>query len=124
MSKIPLVYNKIKMMLEKYPHLRDSDSRLVASFWYDELKDIIGYADSRLDTLRAYAEGKLTEADEITRARRKAQEHNENLRGEKWYKTHKKQETIKTELRTIAALEKPLGYKTGNDLLAENYQKK
>lgn len=122
MSKIPLVYNKVKSMLEKHPHLRNSDSRLVASFWHDELKNIVGYADSRLDTLRAYAEGKLTEADVITRARRKAQEHNENLRGDKWYKTHKKQEEIKTELRTIAALETPL--KTGNDLLAENYQKK
>jgi hypothetical protein len=116
MSKIPLVYNKVKSMLEKHPHLRNSDSRLVASFWHDELKSLSGYADSQFDTLRAYAEGKLTEADEVTRARRKAQEHNENLRGEKWYKSHKKQETVKTELRTIAALE-------GKPQMMENYQK-
>lgn len=119
MSKIPLVYNKVKAMLEKHPHLRNSDSRLVASFWHDELKCISGYADTQFDTLRAYAEGKLTEADEITRARRKCQECNENLRGEKWYKSHKKQEVVKTELRTIAALEG----QSHKPQLLENYQK-
>lgn len=75
-----------KILLEK-PHLRDNDNRLIAAFWYRELKlqgvDLEGV--TALDFLHKYADNKLTNAESIRRMRAKIQEEEPKYRGEKYY---------------------------------------
>lgn len=70
---------QVKDLLEKWPHLRDSDTKLVATIWLDHTPD--ARQMSAMDFMRRYAEGSLTPADNITRARRKVQEEHTHLRG-------------------------------------------
>ena len=77
---------KVKFWLEKYAHLKDDDNKLCANIWNDELKQFIIIEKGRIrDFLRLYAQGQLTSAPSIKRARAKLQEENPELRGEKYY---------------------------------------
>ena len=73
----------IEALLRKTPRLKDSDSKLIATYWFRELehkgldaKEITAY-----DFLKQYAESQLTNAETIRRMRAKLQEENPNLRG-------------------------------------------
>jgi hypothetical protein len=84
-QKLKTTKERVILLLTKFPHLRDSDSRLVASYqWFEvgefKIKNITGE-----EFLRLVAEEKITSADTILRARRKAQEQNEHLRGAAYY---------------------------------------
>ncbi len=82
-------------MLNKHVHYRDNDRKLIAHFWRTEINNIGGEKPKSVnDFLVLYATGKLTEADYITRARRKVQEHNPLLRGVKWKKRHKEESEV------------------------------
>lgn len=86
-NEIKELCDKVKTLLRSHPHLRDSDKRLVANVW---VLDLTAQFDrkiediSSLQFLNALAEGRLTNYDSITRARRKVQETNPDLRGEKY----------------------------------------
>jgi hypothetical protein len=77
---------KVKYWLEKYPHLRDDDNRLFANIWDSELERLRMPRDVRKHFLILIAQGKLTSAPSIKRARAKLQEEDPKLRGEKYYK--------------------------------------
>ena len=73
----------IEALLRKTPRLKDSDSKLIATYWFRELeykgldaKEITAY-----DFLKQYAESQLTNAETIRRMRAKLQEDNPDLRG-------------------------------------------
>ena len=77
------VKDRVKSLLEKYPHLRDSDNKLIANIWNQDLlkmglrpKDISGNS-----LLTYYSTDKLTNAETIRRVRQKIQEENPELRG-------------------------------------------
>ncbi len=73
----------VKGLLIKHPHLRDDNFKLTATVWKYEAKnqcDII----TKDEFLFAYASGKFTLADSITRVSRKIQQENPNLRGSLW----------------------------------------
>ncbi len=76
----------VKQLLTKKPHLKDNDNRLCCYIWYNELKAMgfNPYKDITLEFLRLYAEGKLTLAPSIKRARAKLQEEYPEFRGEKY----------------------------------------
>ena len=81
--EMSLVKDRVKALLEKHPHLRDSDNKLIATIWQNDLlnmhiepKDIRGF-----DLLSLYANGRLTNSETIRRVRQKIQEENPNLRG-------------------------------------------
>jgi len=71
-----------KILLEK-PHLRDSDNKLIAAYWFRELKGkgIDPKVITALDFLHKYADSELTNAETIRRMRAKLQEENPGLRG-------------------------------------------
>lgn len=76
----------VKGFLEKREDLRDSDAKLVANVWRDEVEVQIG--KNGLSKISAYdffalylAQEKLSSSDSITRARRKIQQMNIHLRG-------------------------------------------
>lgn len=98
-NEIKELCDKVKTFLQAHPHLRDSDKRLVANVWAVDLtskfdrkiEDI-----SALEFLNTLAEGNLTNYDSITRARRKVQETNADLRGEKYNERKKEAKDTKT----------------------------
>ena len=81
----------VKHILEKHPHLRDNDYRLVATFLLYE-----GGGRESMDKMTAseflqqYADGKYTNFESIRRVRQKLQEEFPELRGEKWIQRKKK----------------------------------
>lgn len=88
-----------KLLLENNG-LRDDDFKLVANVWFAELASR-GYNAAQMTgfaLLQQYAVGKLTSADTITRQRRKLQEENVNLRGNKYQERQAKQSVVKKKL--------------------------
>lgn len=102
--KIKSTKEKVIKLLESNVNYRNDDEKLVARYWWDELninKEVIQVGIKSLDAiglLRMYSEGKLTSADIITRARRKAQEKNPELRGSKWKKRHDEEKLVRDEI--------------------------
>ena len=76
--------DEITKLLTNDKRLRDSDAKLIARFWTNELKaknintkDITAH-----EFLTMYATNRLHNVEGLTRMRRKVQEENEHLRGE------------------------------------------
>ena len=93
----------VKNLLIQKPHLRDSDSKLIATYWFNELKknNINPSEINGLEFMKMFADSKLTNIKTIERMRRKLQEEHPDLRG-KLYKVRK--ETIQDQWK------KDLGY--------------
>lgn len=81
-------------LLTDYPHLRDSDTRLIANIYKLESEGV----NDKMLFLKMFAENKLTSPESIRRMRQKLQEDNPGLRGKTYEKRHKKQEQIKQSL--------------------------
>lgn len=79
---------KVEVLLKKYPHLRDNDNALVANIWWTgvDLKN-----KTATELLRMLSNKELPNIEAITRARRKLQEENPELRGNT-YKGRKEEE--------------------------------
>lgn len=96
LQKIKNIQDVVKDALIRYPKYRDDDNKLVAYIWWKHLKnnnipeDIIA-----IDFLQLYAKNELPQADAITRARRKIQEENPELRGELYKARHHIKEIVK-----------------------------
>ena len=77
---------KVKELLTKFPELRDSDNKLIAFYWYKELKakGMNPKEMSGMDFLQYFSSSKLTNSETIHRCRRKAQEQNKELRGKNY----------------------------------------
>jgi hypothetical protein len=91
--------NKIKEMqvvvedlLHQYAHYRDSDTRIIAHIWMRQLGGLENMKSISLyDFFQLWIDNKnIVAPDTITRARRKVQEENVDLRG-KTYKKRKEQ---------------------------------
>lgn len=93
LKEIKELHTLVVKLLTKYPHLRDSDQKLVSNIWYYELD---GAELSAKDFIGLIANKKLTNYDSITRARRKVQEEHEELRGTNYTK-RKEQEAVVRE---------------------------
>ena len=93
----------VKQLLTNKPHLRDSDPKLIATYWFNELKkkNIDPNKINGLEFMQMFANSKLTNIKTIERMRRKLQEECTELRG-KMYKARK--ETIQDQWK------KDLGY--------------
>ena len=98
----------VKQLLIDKPHLRDSDNKLIATYWYMEMnqKKIDPNNINALEFMQMFANSKLTNIKTIERMRRKLQEECPELRG-KVYVARKG--TIQDQWR------KDLGYTNGKD---------
>jgi hypothetical protein len=96
-KRIKAMQKQVAYYLHHKESLRDDDKLLVANIWYQELldKNIDSKKFSAFDFLQMYADDTLTNSDIITRARRKVQEENPQLRGKNWAKRHKEAETFR-----------------------------
>lgn len=89
---------RVQKLLEKEPKYRDNDNLLIAEIWISEMNEI--ELGSTQVFLANFARGKFTSAESITRVRRKIQEHNEHLRGEKYNERHEVHEpNVRGEIR-------------------------
>jgi|TARA_R110002012_G_scaffold299516_1_gene498665 hypothetical protein len=92
---------EIEKLLTIDERLRDSDSKLIARFWANELsaKNIDINKISAYDFLSMYATNQLHNTEGLARMRRKVQEENKHLRG-KYYKGRQttKQDEWKSKL--------------------------
>ena len=77
--------DKVRYWLEKYPYLRDNDNRLFANIWDSELEKYGIPRDVRKHFLTFIAQGRLTPAPSIKRARAKLQEEYPEYRGKKYH---------------------------------------
>ena len=86
-----------QMMLDK-PHLKDNDNKLIAAYWFKELKhkNIDSKTITALDFLHKYADAELTNAETIRRMIAKLQEEHPELRGRAY---EIRQETIQNKWR-------------------------
>ena len=83
-QKLKTTKHKVINLLEKIPHLRDSDDKLVATYLFKELgKDRVELMTA-MNVLQMLADGKLTSVSSILRARRKVQEQRLDLRGKSY----------------------------------------
>jgi len=95
------IYSVVVELLGLHPHLRDSDPKLTATIWRMELGGQEKCeAMTAFDLLLILSNDEiLTSADVITRARRKAQEKNLNLRGKKYLERQNHQSEVKDFVR-------------------------
>jgi len=94
--------DKVVNLLTDHPSLRDSDERLAANIWYNNIKNVDEI--DAITLLSRFAEGKLPSYESISRCRRKIQEEKPDLRGKKWAKRHSKQQLVKDEIKEIGAM--------------------
>lgn len=91
----------ITELLEKLPHLRDSDEKLIANIWHSEIgKDRVKILTT-FDFLSELSAGKLSSPESIRRTRAKIQEQNENLQGTKYKKRSKLGAEVRQEIHKL-----------------------
>ena len=93
--------NEVKKLLTRYPSLRDNDERLMANIWYKFIGDDTLTYSSGFNVLSMLSKGKLPSYESVSRSRRKIQETNPKLRGEKWIKRQERAKNIKKEIVKI-----------------------
>ena len=75
--------------------LRDSDSKLMARIWYDEVEASLGIIETAEELLIALSKGQLTNWESATRCRRKIQEEVPELRGQNHHLRKAKAKRVK-----------------------------
>ena len=98
----------VRQLLIDKPHLRDSDNKLIATYWYMELKqkNIDPNKINGLEFMQMFANSKLTNIKTIERMRRKLQEESPELRGKVY---NERKGVIQDKWR------EDLGYTNGKD---------
>lgn len=92
------IKDRVRVLLEAHPSLRDDDTRLYATYiayekgGLDFLKNL-----SAIDLLREISSGKITHFESVRRVRCKIQEKEPSLRGTK-YKQRKEDGTRTTKI--------------------------
>lgn len=92
--------NKVENLLKNYPHLRDSDNKLISTIWFNEsdisLNNITAY-----EFLKNYCNGLYTNAESIRRIRQKLQENFIELRGNSYKKRQSKSTKFRKEIKNL-----------------------
>ncbi len=98
--EMSLVKDRVKALLVKHPHLRDSDNKLIATIWKQDLYNLgLNPNDILAITfLNLYSQQNLTNSESIRRVRQKIQEENPELRGTVNEARQKEGETVRKEI--------------------------
>ena len=93
--------DEVQLLLEKHSHLKDSDNKLICTFWFNEMKHkgLDPHSLSCMDFMELIAESKLTNAKTIRRYRALLQEKHISLRGQAYVDRQTvKQDIVKSNL--------------------------
>lgn len=91
---VKTLQERVEKLLISHPHLRDSDEKLIANIWTQDVKT---KQKSTIDSMSAkevltlFANKSLTSSETIRRTRQKVQEKNEDTRGSIWKIRHKEE---------------------------------
>ena len=96
MKKLFSVVDDVEKFLTKYPPLRDDDERLMANIWMSHIGNL--EMKNAWDVLHMLAKHKLPSYESVSRCRRKIQQINPELRGEKWTERQKRAKKIRKEI--------------------------
>jgi hypothetical protein len=96
--KMKNIKSKVEYLLRKTPHLRDSDNKLVATFWWHEMGKEKTELMTGFDFLDTLSRGKLSSSISIVRVRRKLQEQYPELRGETYIDREKEAEEVRRNI--------------------------
>lgn len=104
-EQVKHIKKEVRRLLEKFPHLRNSDNRLIATIWQKELgKDLENNLKSKQTTafcfLEAFASGQHTNPESIRRCRQLIQEQNEALRGTSYKAKKIRQKEFRQEIKS------------------------
>ena len=96
--------SEVTRLLEEYPHLRDSDEKLIANIWWTRIQNITGWLEPEQLTgikklLEMLSSGDLPNVKTIVRWRQKAQEEDISLRGKAYEKRHSVEPVWRDEFR-------------------------
>lgn len=103
-EQMKTVKDRVFTMLRLWPHLRDDDFKLIASYWKFEAEKRKINLDqiTANEFLKQFSQGRFTHSESIRRVRAKLQEENERLRGSNYGQRQKDgqevQESINKEL--------------------------
>lgn len=93
---------KLEVIVEKLllnqPDTRDNDKLLILKVWAYQNPIIRSNDFNFVSFATDYLKGEYADSESITRARRKLQENNPNLRGEKWYERHQESEEVRKQI--------------------------
>jgi len=92
------IQDQVKNILEKAPHCRNDDKKLTANIWINELRQNGVSQEEAMRICKLYLDLKLTPSDTITRARRKLQEIDPNLRGHSYHARKQKEKEIRYKI--------------------------
>jgi hypothetical protein len=99
-KKLKTLKEKVKILLTKFTELRDDDKLLVTKMWFYELKkyEVEPSLMTAMQFFQIYQQDILSNSDHITRAKRKIQEENPELRGKTWDERHKEGEETRFDI--------------------------
>jgi len=99
--------DEVQLLLEKHPHLKDSDNKLICTFWFNEMKHngLDPHKLNCMEFMGLIAASKLTNAKTIRRYRALLQEKHVGLRG----KVYIDRQTTKQNI-----VKRNLGYEENN----------
>lgn len=101
-KKMKGIKNDVRELLIKYPDYRDSDSRLVAAYYYKKYGGRETFDNlTAMEFLKHFAEGRFPLPDYITRVRRKLQEQEPSLRGDTWRERHHLEEETRVNISDL-----------------------
>lgn len=93
---------KLEVIVEKLlihqPQTRDNDKLLILKVWAYQNPQLRDSNYSFTNFAVNYLNGLYADSESITRARRKLQENNPHLRGEKWYERHQEAEEVRKQI--------------------------
>lgn len=91
---------KVKKVLKTNYEARDNDMLLISLVWAEEINPFNLNNMIAFDFFRLMASYKVSHATSIIRSRQKLQEHNAELRGDKYKKRHKQLEPeVRNEIK-------------------------
>ena len=95
-----LTIQRVAAILLKHPETRDNDRILCVYYWQQQLLDT-GRNPSKMDIadfFMAYTFTEISDAQTITRLKRKLQMERPQFRGQRWAERQAKQEQVKQDL--------------------------
>ena len=89
--------DRIEYILKRKPQARDYDSYLIAAYWFYETGEGIESMNA-MQFLEFMSKGLLTPPATIIRARRKVQEQNPTLRGERYIERQNEEKNVRNNI--------------------------
>lgn len=100
-EQMKTIKEQVKYLLEKYPHLRDDDYKLIATFYRFTVGTKKLENMSAFDFLKMFSEGKLPHSESIRRDRQILQAQHEHLRGEVYNRRHNDANKTKEKIKEL-----------------------